>query len=294
MKHTALGQTGMQVSRIAVGGYVFAGVNKAQGWDPYSSEGRRTANRTIHTALDAGINYIDTAPSYGNGHSEEIIGEVMKARRGECYLATKVGGHGKDKASVIRSVEESLKRLQSDYVDVIQFHGGTYTREESDHIVHGGPLDALLTLKEQGKVRWVGLTTEDAFSALDLVDTGMFNIVQVCYNLIYQSAALHLLDRATEKGLGVAVMRPMTSGILQRLLEYLEPGWLSAADPYEVCLKFVLSDPRVHVVNVGMRWPEEVKKNTDFVSRFNPSLDVSQLPRLTAKIYETDDQRHGL
>lgn len=293
MKYTVLGSTGLRVSRIAVGGYVFAGINKARGWDPYSTEGRRTAIRTLHTALDMGINYIDTAPSYGNGHSESIIGEVMRTRRGECFLATKVSAHHQDKASVIRSVEDSLKRLQTDYVEAIQFHGGTYSGKDTDHILNGGPLDALLTLKEQGKVRWLGLTTEDAFSALDLIGTGMFGVVQVCYNLIYQSASLHLLNRASENGLGVAVMRPMTSGILQRLLEHLEPRWLAAADPYEVCLKFVLSDPRVHVINIGMRWSEEVKKNVELVEQYEPAFDISRLPRLTAKIYETDDECNG-
>lgn len=293
MKYSVLGKTGLTVSRIAVGGYVFAGVNKARGWDPYSAEGRQTAIRTIHTALDSGINYIDTAPSYGNGHSESIIGEVMKTRRDEIFLATKVAAHGQDKAAVIRSVEDSLKRLQCDYVDVIQFHGGTYSGTDTDHILNGGPLDALLTLREQGKVRWLGLTTEDAFSALDLMDTGMFSLVQVCYNLIYQSASLHLLNRSRDKGIGVAVMRPMTSGILQRLLELLEPRWIEAADPYEVCLKFVLSDSRVDVVNVGMRWPDEVQKNVELVNRYEPSFDMSRLPRLTAKIYETDDELNG-
>jgi aryl-alcohol dehydrogenase-like predicted oxidoreductase len=284
MKYSVLGKTGLQVSRTAVGGYVFAGVNKAKGWDPYSAEGKQTAISVIHTALDAGINYIDTAPSYGNGHSETIIGEVMKTRRNECFLATKVGAHGKDKAAVIRSVEESLKRLRSDYVDVIQFHGGTYTAKDTDHILNGGPLEALQTLRDQGKVRWLGLTTEDAFSALDLMDSGMFSLVQVCYNLIYQTASLHLLNRSREKGIGVAVMRPMTSGILQRLLEHLEPRWIEAADPYEVCLKFVLSDSRVNVVNIGMRWPEEVKKNVELIEQCEPAVDISRLPRLTAKI----------
>ncbi|NBD24713.1 aldo/keto reductase [Paenibacillus glycinis] len=293
MKYAVLGRTGLKASRLAVGGYVFAGVNKARGWDPYSAEGRQTAIGTIHAALDAGINYIDTAPSYGNGHSESIIGEVMRTRRDECFLATKVAGHGQDKAAVIRNVEESLKRLRSDYVDVIQFHGGTYSAADTNHILNEGPLDALLTLREQGKVRWLGLTTEDAYSALDLVESDQFGLVQVNYSLIHQSASLHLLDSAVRKNVGVAVMRPMTSGILQRLLERLEPSWLEAADPFEVCLKFLLSDSRVGVINVGMRWPSEVQRNVALVDRYEPSFDIAELPRLTAKIYETDDAANG-
>ncbi|MEK3722550.1 aldo/keto reductase [Paenibacillus sp. FSL H8-0034] len=294
MKYTTLGKTQLQVSRIALGGYPFSGVNKANGWDPYSSEGRATAIRTIHTALDAGINYIDTAPSYGNGHSESIIGDVLKTRRDDCYLATKVGWKGLDKAAVIKSVEESLSRLQTDYVDVIQFHGGMYTAADTHHILNDGPLEALESLKSQGKVRWLGLTTEEPFSALDLVETGHFSVVQPCYNIIYQSAALHLLKKTAEKNIGVAVMRPMTSGIFQRTLEHLEPQVLAATDVYALCLKFLLSDSRVDVLNIGMRWPEEVEQNIRLLDAFNPSVDVSDIPRLTARIYQTDDERKGV
>jgi predicted aldo/keto reductase-like oxidoreductase len=85
----------------------------------------------------------------------------------------------------------------------------------------------------------------------------------------------------------------MTSGIFQRLLETLEPKWLEVANAYEVCLKFVLSDPRVHVANIGMRWPEEVRKNVEFIDTFVPPLDVSKLPRMTTHIYQTDDLRNN-
>ncbi|GAF77159.1 unnamed protein product, partial [marine sediment metagenome] len=69
------GRTGLEVTRLALGGYPFGGVNRARGWDPFSPDGRAGAIRTIHAALDAGINYIDTAPSYGEGNSESIVGE---------------------------------------------------------------------------------------------------------------------------------------------------------------------------------------------------------------------------
>ncbi|SFK79148.1 Aldo/keto reductase family protein [Paenibacillus sp. 1_12] len=295
MKYAVLGNTGLKVSRIAVGGYPFSGVNKAQGWDPYSPDGRAKAIRTIHTALDSGINYIDTAAGYGSGHSEGIIGDVLKTRRQDCYVATKVSYRGDmDMAAVIRSVEESLARLQTDYVDVIQFHGGIYTQEDNDHILSGGPMEALQELQKQGKVRWLGLTTEDAHSALNLIETNLFHVVQVNYNIIYQSAALHLLGLAAEKQMGVAVMRPMTSGIFERLLEHLAPHLLEKQDIYALCLKFLLSDSRVHLLNIGMRSPEEVSTNIQLLDAYTPTFDIVDLPRMTVKIYETDDQRNGL
>src|SRR5512136_409672 len=85
------GRTGLTVTRLALGGYPFGGVNRARGWDPFTAEGRSTAAATLRAALDAGINYIDTAPSYGDGNSESIIGEALAGRRDAVVLATKVG-----------------------------------------------------------------------------------------------------------------------------------------------------------------------------------------------------------
>lgn len=293
MKQVELGQTGLNVSRLGLGGFPFAGVNKARGWDPYTADGRRSAMGTIHRALDRGINYLDTAPGYGNGHSESIIGEVMRSRRDQCVLATKVGWNGLDKAAVITSVHASLERLQTEYVDVIQFHGGRYTPADVEHIMHGGPLDALRELQTGGQVRFIGFTAEEPWTALPLLQSGAFQVVQLAYNLIYESAALHALDEAARQSTGVVTMRTMTSGILQRMLPYLAPEWVDARDPYEVCLGFVLSDPRVHVALVGMRWADEVDTNVRLVEKFVPGFDVSLIPRLTADVYGAEDADAG-
>ncbi len=289
MKKTAFGNTGLHVSRIGLGGYPFSGVNRARDWDPYSPSGRASVLATIHRALDLGINYIDTAPGYGNGHSERLIGEIMQTRRDECVLATKVGWKGLDKDAVMSSVRSSLERLQTEYVDVAQFHGGMYTHDDYKHIVHGGPLEALHELRQSGEVRFIGLTAEEPWTARPFLESGEFQILQLAYNLIYQSASLHALDDARQHEVGVVTMRTMTSGILQRLLQSLAPEWLEARDPYEVCLGFVLSDPRVHVALVGMRWPEEVERNVRLVEGFSPPLDISAVPRLTAGIYGAED-----
>ena len=85
------GKTGLQVTRIALGGYPFGGVNLARGWNPFTEEGRKAAISTIHYAIDTGINVIDTAPGYGNGNSESIIGEAIVGKRDRIILASKVG-----------------------------------------------------------------------------------------------------------------------------------------------------------------------------------------------------------
>jgi aryl-alcohol dehydrogenase-like predicted oxidoreductase len=286
------GRTGLEVTRLALGGYPFGGVNLARGWDPFSPDGRAGAIRTIHAALDAGINYIDTAPSYGKGNSESIVGEATRGRRDRFILATKVGYAGLTAQAVADSVVASLRRLGTDVIDVIQFHGGAYEQADVDHVLKDGLLDALEGLRDRGSVRFIGFTTEEPWTARPLIATGRFDLVQLRYNLIYQSAAHHALDEAGAADMGVAVMRPMTSGIFQRLAEHIAPQWHQARDLYEVALKFVLSDSRVHVANVGMRWPDEVARNVALAASFEAQFDVADLPRGTAAVYETDDQMH--
>ena len=295
LERRPFGRTGLQVTPIALGGYPFGGVNRAAGWDPFTPEGRTMAITTVHRALDLGINYVDTAASYGDGNSESIFGEALAqdGRRQRVVLATKCRWNG-TREDVIRSVGQSLARLRTDVIDVIQFHGGMFTAENVRHILEEGPLDAFRALREQGKVRFFGFTCEEPWTARPLIASDAFDIVQLRYNLIYQGAALHALTDAREHGMGVAVMRPMTSGILQRTLRFLKPEWPEAA-VYEVALKYVLSDSRVHVANVGMRWPHEVEQNVALARDFRPphGFDAADLPRLTAGIYRVADEERG-
>lgn len=289
MQKIRLGRTGLTVSRIALGGYPFGGVNKANDWDPWSEEGRKVAMETVNHAIDRGINYIDTAPGYGNGNSEEIIGAVMKSRRDEVVLATKVRWENMDKAGVIESVHQSLRRLNTDRLDIVQFHGGMFTADEYDHVVNGGPLEALAELKQQGKVGFIGLTAEEPWTAIQFLAHREIDVYQVAYNFIYQHAAKHMLIEAGKHDVGVVTMRTMTSGILQRAARYLAPEWQDARDLFRVSLEFVLSDSRVHSAIVGMRWPSEVDLNVNLVESFKPQFDFAELPRMTAHVYQAQD-----
>lgn len=292
MQQVALGNTGLTVSRLVLGGYPFGGVNRANHWDPWSTEGHRTVIETINHALDRGISYIDTAPGYGGGKSEQLIGEVMKTRRDDCVLATKVGWDGLSKNQVLDSVHASLTRLQTERLDIVQFHGGMFSADEYDHIVNGGPLEALKELQAADKVGFIGVTTEEPWTARQFID-GNFEIFQLAYNFIYQAAARHVLNDTQAAGVAVVTMRTMTSGILQHLSGYLAPEWQAAHDLFEVCLKFVLSDSRVTAPIVGMRWPAEVDRNVDFVDDYRPGFDLADLPRMTAAVYSAQDTDSG-
>lgn len=288
MKKKMLGRTGLAVSPIAIGGAAFAYVHRAKGWDPLSEDGKEVVYSTLHRALDLGINYVDTAPAYGNGYSEALVGEVMKTRRNECVLASKVW-YELDYEGVMNSVHQSLERLQTDHIDIMQVHGRMYSPDEVQHILHGGPLDALLELRASGNIGHIGITTEEPWTVIPFLEHEAIEVYQIAYNFIYQAAARHFLIEAAKVDAGVVSMRTMTSGILQREMSLLAPKPSSFPDLYDIALKFVLSDSRVHAGIVGMRWPEEVDDNIRIVTGWQPPVDFATMPRLTFEVYRADD-----
>jgi hypothetical protein len=288
MQKRTLGRTDLQVSPIAIGGATFTYVHKTTGWDPMSGDGKKIVHQTLNAAIDSGINYVDTAPAYGNGYSETLVGEVMKTRRRDCVLASKVW-YEVDKQGAIDSVHQSLKRLNTDHVDIMQIHGRMYHPHEVKHILEGGPLEALLELKQQGKIGHIGITTEEPWTVIPFLAHNEIEVFQIAYNIIYQAAARHFLIEAAKVNAGVVSMRAMTSGIFQREAQFLAPEWQNARDLYEVALKFVLSDSRVHSAITGMRWPKEVETNVKLISGWTPPTDFARMPRLTFEVYKAED-----
>jgi aryl-alcohol dehydrogenase-like predicted oxidoreductase len=291
MKRRTLGRTGLEISPIAFGGATITYTHKTTGWNPRSPEGRRDVVQTIHHALDRGINYIDTSPLYGDGYSEEMVGEVMKTRRKDCVLASK-SWYEHDKQATIDSVHASLKRLNTDHIDVLQIHGRMYPQRDVDHIVGpNGPLEGLRQLKQQGLVGHIGITSEEPWTLLPFLALPEVEVFQIAYNFIYQAAARHFLVEAAKVDAGVVTMRTMTSGVMQLQASYLAPEWQAAHDLYDVALKFVLSDSRVHSGIIGIRWKDEVDRNVAIVEGFTPPVDIAKLPRLTFQVYEAEDNR---
>src|SRR4051794_8220183 len=152
MEHRNLGATGVQVSPLCLGAMMFGA---------WGNPDHDESIRIIHAALDAGINFIDTADVYSRGESEEIVGKALKDRRDDVILATKVHGRmgddvnqfGNSRRWIIREVEDSLRRLQTDWIDLYQIH-----RPEQDTDVDE-TLGALTDLVHQGKVRYIGSST---------------------------------------------------------------------------------------------------------------------------------------
>src|SRR5437773_11646887 len=156
MHYRVLGRTGLRVSEVGFGGAPAGIPQYLEAWDPSAPAERDSVVRAIRRGLELGLNYLDTAPGYGAGLGEEIFGEAIAGRRDEVVLATKTGA--RDPAGIIESVEQSLRRLGTDHVDLLQFHGGWYPPDEVEKILRQGGLETFQRLREQGKVRFLGLT----------------------------------------------------------------------------------------------------------------------------------------
>jgi L-galactose dehydrogenase len=212
MHYTTLGRTGLTVSTLGLGGASIGG-----SYGPVEDEPE--ALRTVQAAVDLGINFIDTAPLYGRGQSEERIGRALAECRGrdKVILATKVGylppGLGYDRATTVAAVEASLTRLQTDCVDLIQIH-------EVDRVPLAQAVEETLEgfrlLQAAGKVRFAGITGDNVAKLTLAADTGLFDAVQTFrhYTLTNQTAADELLPTAARHTMGVINGSPLGMGLL--------------------------------------------------------------------------------
>lgn len=274
-QYTTFGRTGLRVSILGLGGAALGNC--------YGPVEERNALRTVQAAVDAGINFIDTAPRYGDGLSEMRIGRVLAAsrRRDQVILATKVGyvppGLGYDRATTVTAVEASLVRLQTDVIDLIQIH-------EIDQVplaqVVGETLVGLQRLQQAGKVRFFGITGENLHRLAQAADTGIFDAVQTYrhYMLTDHAAARRLLPVAARHRLGVINGAPLGMGLLAGAgprLWQLPPSGAVTAEVQQLrtlagrfgltlpalALRFSLSHPGISVTIPGAGNPAEVAAN---------------------------------
>jgi aryl-alcohol dehydrogenase-like predicted oxidoreductase len=275
MEYRVLGRTGARVSALGFGGAPAGLTNYLAAWDAGSAESRSSVERAVRRALDLGITYFDTAPGYGGGISEELFGRALRADRERVFLATKTPRGAWDPAGVRAALEESLRRLGTDRVDLLQFHGGWLGPEDAAAVLEAGGLETYERLRQEGKVRFLGFTCEGQTGAAErLIESGRFDTLMIAYNLCYQGPGayrnrdlppLTALSLARAQGMGVLTMRTLTSGVLQRWLAQLpvppDLDWNAAL------LGFVLSHPQVDVALVGMRTAEEVERNAAAVEQ---------------------------
>jgi L-galactose dehydrogenase/L-glyceraldehyde 3-phosphate reductase len=185
MKTRRFGRTGLQVSEVVFGAGFVGGIIVLADDD--------TRRRVLRRALDAGINWIDTAPLYGQGRSEEALGWLLAEIPDKPYLSTKVRldlGMPDLPGQIERSLHESLKRLRRDAVDLLQLHNAIDAAGVEHLLKEGGAADGLERMREQGLTRFVGLTAlGEAPAIVRAIDSGRFDSAQVYYNLLNPSAA---------------------------------------------------------------------------------------------------------
>ena len=278
MEKATLGKTGLQVSRLGVG-LVELGTELS-----LSDVGQ--ARRVLNTALDGGINFLDTAECYGV--SEELIGLAVAHRRDEYILATKAGhvrggyvGEPWTGRTVSDSIDRSLRRMNTDYLDLVQLHAYDLTGPPPDHVI-----EALLKAKEAGKTRFVGYSAENRWAKW-AIESDLFDTLQTAFSLLDQAARTKLFSLAEEKGIGLIIKRPIANGmwgrdsvpsgyvswdgvanmLLERYRRIAEMGPVPGAsdDGILLALGFVLAHPEVDTAIVGTHDPDHMRANIDMV-----------------------------
>jgi aryl-alcohol dehydrogenase-like predicted oxidoreductase len=297
-----LGRTGVQVSPFALGAMMFG----ARG-----NTDRAECVRMVHTALDAGINVVDTADAYSDGESEEIVGEALAGRRENVVLATKaffpmegadVNARGASRRWLTAAVDDSLRRLRTDWIDVYQVH-------RHDHATdHDETLGALTDLVRAGKIRYAGTST---YPARALVEAQVvaerrgrerFATEQPPYSLLNRGIEADVLPVCHDYGIGVLSWSPLAGGWLarrgrdvarsartdwvpqlfdldsaagQRKLEALERLQALADDAgiplIELALAFVVNHPAVSCAIIGPRTPEQLAAQLPAMARTLPA-----------------------
>jgi len=286
MKKRRLGQTGLRIGELGLGGFF---VSKAGG-------GYRQAKAAIDRALELGVNYIDTAPTYLD--SESVIGRALEGVERPVVLSTKLGGRPKPfrpkgKKCLMRSVEASLRLLKRDHIDILMIHEpdrpGQYDWWTDGDAFDGPVLEVLDDLKQRGVIRFTGLGGTTAYELARIVRTGKFDVVLTAFNysLLWREAEHELLPAAKQQRMGIIIGSPLQQGALARRYDdELERGapWLSAprreqfVELYrlldeidvpvaELAIRFCLSNPDVSTVLMGARSAEEVELNVASAKR---------------------------
>jgi aryl-alcohol dehydrogenase-like predicted oxidoreductase len=209
VEYRDLGETGMRVSAISLGTWAIGGT-----WGTVSDE---ESIRTLHRAVDLGVNFLDTADVYGDGHSESLIGQLLKEREeDEIFVATKAGrrlephtAEGYDHENLLGFVERSLKNLGVEALDLLQLHAPPTEVYRQD-----STFEALDRLQEAGKIKNYGVSVETVEEARMALDYPGVKTVQIIFNIFRQKPAEEFFPLAEERSVGILARVPLASGLL--------------------------------------------------------------------------------
>ncbi|MBI3615671.1 MAG: aldo/keto reductase [Candidatus Omnitrophica bacterium] len=315
MKYRLLGKAGWKVSEIGFGAWGIGG--PGSGADSYGPTDDQESEAALRAAIDLGINFFDTADVYGGGHSETLIGKTLRDVRKEILLASKVGyltyGGPQDFSprSIRQALDQTLRRLQTDYLDLYQLHSPPVPLlEKSD-----GAFDVLAALKTEGKIRAFGVSVKSPQDGVAVLKRWDVEAIQVNFNLIDQRAVeIGLLEMAQERGCAVIARTPLCFGFLTG--KYAPDArfqssdhrsswppaqiglWARAPELFapvrvknrcsntQMALRFCLSYPAISTVIPGMMKAKHVVENVS-ATALGP-LDTEDLMS-AERIYQTND-----
>ncbi len=317
MRHRPLGRTGLEVSELGYGAW---GIGRTMWIGADDAE----SLRALHRAIELGVDFLDTALGYGDGHSERLVGQAVRESRETIHVATKVppkngewpaqDGVPADETFpadwVVACAEKSLANLGLDTIDVLQFHVWS-----DEWVGEGDWLDAVERLKRDGTIRFFGVSINDhqPANAIRLVETGVVDTVQVIYNLFDQSPEDELFPAVLDAGVGVIVRVPFDEGgltgkirpdttfpegdfrnryfrgdrkqqVWDRVQAIAEDAGVPVDGIAEIALRFCLSHPAVSTVIAGMRSVRNVEANARAVEA--GPLDEAMLERLRTHRWE--------
>jgi predicted aldo/keto reductase-like oxidoreductase len=271
-----LGTTRQQVSALCLGGWHIGAVKDAG-----------EAIKIMHAAIDEGLTFFDNAWDYHDGHSEEVMGKALAAngKRNQVFLMTK--NCNRDAMGTRKCLEDSLRRLQTDHLDLWQFHEVNYDNDP-DWIVEKGGLSEALKAQKEGKVRFLGFTGhKDPHIHLKMLSRHKWDTVQMPINVcdyLYRSFAHQVVPQANKQGIGVLGMKSLGGG---------QPGRFIAAKvcTVEEALRYALGQPIASLVT-GIDSMEVLKQNLAIARSFKPFTE-SELSALVAKVKPVaGDGRH--
>ena len=212
MNFRKLGDTDLDVSEIGFGSWAISGIG-------YGKTDDSESIKTLHEALDRGINFIDTADSYGNGHAEKLIGKVLSERKDkDTIVATKFGWDFYNKSGtkgnltpeyINFAVDKSLKRLNRDRIDIYQIHS-----QNPENIIINEVFNTLKLLKDKGKIRYYGFSANYIEDAEKIINNFKIDTLQVSYNLLNYKMVEQIFNNKNTKTIGIICREPLASGFL--------------------------------------------------------------------------------
>jgi aryl-alcohol dehydrogenase-like predicted oxidoreductase len=262
-----LGNSGVSVSAIGIGGSSLGDLGS-------NSE----AQRIVHEAIDAGVTFFDNAWEYHDGMSEERMGRALAGRRDKVFLMTKVCTHGRNKETGMAMLEDSLRRLQTDHLDLWQIHECIYDNDPDLHFAPDGVIEAVDAAKKAGKVRFVGFTGhKDPFIHLKMLSHDYpFDTVQMPLNPFdasYRSFQHQVLPQARTRGMSVIGMKSMGGGG-----EAIKAGVIT---PQEA-LRYAMSLPVLTTVS-GIDSYDVFKQNLAVAQNFR-AMDAAEMAALETRV----------